>query len=807
MFKMEFFNYPPTNSSGVFVVGHLPLIFQNACPPDGNVNPILIVPSSSGTASTLIPAQLYNSQLGLQLSTILSSPLPSSAQIIPLIGIGGHTGTLQVDVSGAALVIFDSFNQVGIFQVEVLGNVTWNTVPQSTLQGSTRYIPIWTMDANNSISVTIMTDDGSNATANVTADFVPLVPLSLSSNSTHEMNDGKKREWGPSGFFVKTKDYGYKVIISKNADDALHLLLLDYYHSNPYGFSNLYDCSNTSTCTIPWSSIMPQVPETEYPMGETIFVDASPSPVAYNVTVLSGLNACVPLPKDDMCWTDNPHLQYFFFSDADRINHNNVTEALYQSYLKDFPNATIECQAALKAQACTTHLAVCGPQGPPSINARMTSRLNGQKDQAPAIYCQQTASLCGRAQTSQDCLSPFMLGVDEAANNYTTDYFVVATSTSISSSVATSMSTGPSTSPMGELSSSKTQSDLTTSDIIAGSSSKTGLPWLYIGIGIGGAILMLIMMTIIVVVIILKRKTSTKSNAIELSLTSEAYVDIAYVGSSVPEQRRDAKTFVIDYQELVLDNVLGSGFFGEVYRGQWRSSTVAVKMIKSEKVSEKALNELLAEAEFMQEMQPHRNVVTFLGVCQDPLCIVTEFLENGSLDSLWKRMETPWKMKLQMIRDIAAGMLHLSLEKIIHKDLAARNILIGRDFEAKVADFGLSIVSSEVDSVYLKSEVGPIKWMAPESLLKRKWSSKSDVWSFGITVLEILNQRVPYHHYTNAKAIELIFNQQLNPEEDFPDDLPPDLKFMLQQCFIIEPNGRITFQEVCSVLNRIVQSQ
>jgi len=150
----------------------------------------------------------------------------------------------------------------------------------------------------------------------------------------------------------------------------------------------------------------------------------------------------------------------------------------------------------------------------------------------------------------------------------------------------------------------------------------------------------------------------------------------------------------------------------------------------------------------MKNMASHQNVVQFLGYCLEPLCIVTEFCGKGSLDKLFGdsnfQMEMP--LQLKFMHDIAKGMHHLYLEGIIHKDLASRNVLITESLDAKVADFGLSKLLEDTNngdqaSFYIgKNSVGPLKWMAPEAVQSRIYSTYSDVWSFGITCIEILTR-------------------------------------------------------------------
>jgi Protein tyrosine and serine/threonine kinase len=132
--------------------------------------------------------------------------------------------------------------------------------------------------------------------------------------------------------------------------------------------------------------------------------------------------------------------------------------------------------------------------------------------------------------------------------------------------------------------------------------------------------------------------------------------------------------WTIRYDELMMDQEIGQGAFGTVFRGRWRSTPVAVKQVAAHAMTEKNLVEFFAEAKLMKELRPHANVVALLGVCQEPLCLITEFLAKGSLSDFLEKPENSLSsQQLQtMLLGIARGVLHLHLEGIIHRDLAAR---------------------------------------------------------------------------------------------------------------------------------------
>ncbi|XP_046823545.1 tyrosine-protein kinase Btk29A isoform X5 [Vespa velutina] len=216
----------------------------------------------------------------------------------------------------------------------------------------------------------------------------------------------------------------------------------------------------------------------------------------------------------------------------------------------------------------------------------------------------------------------------------------------------------------------------------------------------------------------------------------------------------------IDPAELHLLDELGSGQFGVVRRGKWRGSIdVAVKMMKEGTMSE---DDFIEEAKVMTKLQ-HQNLVQLYGVCSKdrPIYIVTEYMRHGSLLNYLRRHETTLGANVGLLLDmciqVCKGMAYLERHNYIHRDLAARNCLVGSENVVKVADFGLA--RYVLDDQYTSSggTKFPIKWAPPEVLNYTRFSSKSDVWAYGVLMWEIFTcGKMPYGRLKNTEVVDRV---------------------------------------------------
>jgi len=256
--------------------------------------------------------------------------------------------------------------------------------------------------------------------------------------------------------------------------------------------------------------------------------------------------------------------------------------------------------------------------------------------------------------------------------------------------------------------------------------------------------------------------------------------------------------------DVQIGEEIGRGAFGQVLKGRWQGVDVALKTIPNDQ-----MRELLEEARVLQSLR-HPNVVMFWGLfsANSANYIVIEYLALGSLHDLLLQSQDKIKMGniIRMARDVAAGMSYIEQRKIVHRDVAARNLLVSGahpNYIVKVSDFGLSKSVTEHGSYYIQTGKFPVKWTAPEALQFNKYSSKSDVWSFGITLWEILNFGMnPYPGFENYDVLPwLLAGNRL----EIPSKTPPAIKNLIRRCWEIEPANRPSFGEIYKELDEIAR--
>ncbi|XP_067383048.1 ephrin type-A receptor 2 isoform X1 [Channa argus] len=341
------------------------------------------------------------------------------------------------------------------------------------------------------------------------------------------------------------------------------------------------------------------------------------------------------------------------------------------------------------------------------------------------------------------------------------------------------------------------------------------------GAAVGGAAMLLI---VVVVLFLRKRKRNSHSrqgpednyfSSSEQLKPLKTYVD--------PHTYEDPNIAVLKFateihpSHITKQKVIGAGEFGEVYRGILKvpgrkEVAVAIKTLKPG-YTEKQRQDFLSEASIMGQFS-HQNIIRLEGVvtkCKDffkHAMIVTEYMENGALDRYLKDHDGEFSSSqlVGMLRGIAAGMKYLSDMSYVHRDLAARNILVNNSLECKVSDFGLSrVLEDNPEGTYTTSGGKiPIRWTAPEAIAYRKFTSASDVWSFGIVMWEVMafGER-PYWDMSNHEVMKAINEAFRLPA---PMDCPSAVYQLMLQCWLQDRSKRPRFGDIVSLLDKLLRS-
>ncbi|KAM9501255.1 tyrosine-protein kinase Lyn-like [Clarias gariepinus] len=262
----------------------------------------------------------------------------------------------------------------------------------------------------------------------------------------------------------------------------------------------------------------------------------------------------------------------------------------------------------------------------------------------------------------------------------------------------------------------------------------------------------------------------------------------------------DEDAWEISKESLHMTKRLGAGQFGEVWLAMYNNVTkVAVKTLKPGSMSVEAF---LEEANLMKTLRHDRLVRLYAVVTKSqPLYIITEFMANGSLLDFLK---SPPGRKIQLPKlidfgaQIAEGMAYIEKKNYIHRDLRAANVLVSESLLCKIADFGLARVIEDNEYSAREGAKFPIKWTAPEAINYGSFTIKSDMWSFGILLYEIITfGRIPYSGLSNGEVMARV---QRGYRMQCPENCPSELYDIMTSCWKAKPEERPTFDFMQSVL-------
>uniref|UniRef100_A0A671PBI6 Tyrosine-protein kinase receptor n=1 Tax=Sinocyclocheilus anshuiensis TaxID=1608454 RepID=A0A671PBI6_9TELE len=308
-----------------------------------------------------------------------------------------------------------------------------------------------------------------------------------------------------------------------------------------------------------------------------------------------------------------------------------------------------------------------------------------------------------------------------------------------------------------------------------------------------------------------------------------SYVQSINSSLSTPYMRGPCFAVVqhIKRHNILLKRELGEGAFGKVFLAECYNLSpdqekilVAVKTLKE--ASESGRADFHREAELLTNLQ-HEHIVKFYGVCveSDPLIMVFEYMKHGDLNKFLRahgpdavlmadgqqslQVELTQPQMLHIAQQIAAGMVYLASQHFVHRDLATRNCLVGENLLVKIGDFGMSrdVYSTDYYRVGGHTML-PIRWMPPESIMYRRFTTESDVWSLGVVLWEIFTYgKQPWYQLSNNEVIECITQGRVLQR---PRTCPKEVYDLMLGCWQREPYMRLNIKEIHNLLQSLAKA-
>ncbi|XP_029165971.1 uncharacterized protein LOC114936820 isoform X4 [Nylanderia fulva] len=290
------------------------------------------------------------------------------------------------------------------------------------------------------------------------------------------------------------------------------------------------------------------------------------------------------------------------------------------------------------------------------------------------------------------------------------------------------------------------------------------------------------------------------------TILSEDYAEI------VDEEGDYSTPATRDYEivrnQVELGEIIGEGQFGNVHKGSYKGrdgQTIAVAVKTCKVDADLATAEKFLEEAYIMQQFEHPHIIRLIGVCSEaPIWLVMELARLGEMRAYLQSNKHRLDLATLLLYtfQLSTALSYLESKKFVHRDIAARNVLVSAHNCVKLADFGLSRWVED-QSYYTASKCKlPIKWMAPESINFRRFTTSSDVWMFGVCMWEILMLGVkPFQGVKNNEVIRKLENGE---RLALPNHCPPRLYSLMSQCWSYEPSKRPTFKEIRETLHEIL---
>ncbi|KAL4423124.1 hypothetical protein ABPG77_004807 [Micractinium sp. CCAP 211/92] len=327
-----------------------------------------------------------------------------------------------------------------------------------------------------------------------------------------------------------------------------------------------------------------------------------------------------------------------------------------------------------------------------------------------------------------------------------------------------------------------------------------------------------------------RQQPSTATGLATLAASGRSSSAVSRTTSALPEEVRQ---WAVDWEAIQLERLIGKGSYGRVYLATWNATPVAVKVLISADGSEaQSNNELELPAEITKQLQEeavvmsrmrHPNVVSFMGLCMLPPCILIEYCSRGSLYDVLRQaardpeaaVQLTWQRRLSMLFDAARGLLYLHKREppIIHHDVKSPNLLVDRNWSVKVCDFNLSeILRNQAPGAPAAGATNPI-WLAPEVLDGQRATAASDVYAFGLVMYEVLTWQLPWRNLDPYQIRRSVLDGR-RPQVPAFEALPGAERGafvhlaayiqLMQDCWVQEPGRRPSFDDAVARLQLLM---
>jgi tRNA A-37 threonylcarbamoyl transferase component Bud32 len=275
----------------------------------------------------------------------------------------------------------------------------------------------------------------------------------------------------------------------------------------------------------------------------------------------------------------------------------------------------------------------------------------------------------------------------------------------------------------------------------------------------------------------------------------------------------------VPFDKVWIGEAISTGGYGEVYNGTYKGETVAIKkMLPEHRRDGHIVTKFLEEIKLMASLD-HERIVRFVGVAwQSPsdICVLTEFMDGGDLRSLLKRYEDEHRAegfdstKLKIALHVAHAMTYMhSLQPVLlHRDLKSSNVLLSKDMDAKITDFG---VSRERGDATMTRGVGSSLWMAPEIMMGGRYDEKADIFSFGVVLSELDSNKLPYANQVDLKNAKFNYGEIMHSVAqgrlavDFSYESDPDIVALGRDCVSLDPQDRPAAAEVLHRVHQVLR--